>query len=121
MWSKIKARFKKKEIQPAEEESCKNCETVFTGHFCPNCGQAVKDYDKPFGFIFYNFVGDFFSFDARFFRTLLTLILRPGFLSKEYFEGRRVRYAPPFRIFIFESFILFLLLQTYTNRGLTTV
>lgn len=39
----------------------------------------------------------------------------------EYFEGRRVKYAPPFRIFIFASFIVFLLLQAYTNRGLTTV
>jgi hypothetical protein len=32
-----------------------------------------------------------------------------------------VRYAPPFRLFIFISFILFFLLQIYTNRGLTTV
>jgi len=49
------------------------------------------------------------------------LLFKPGFLSKEYFEGKRVKYAPPFRIFIFISFVLFLLLQTYTNKGLTTV
>jgi len=121
MWSKIKNRLKKKPPVAHENVVCKNCETTFSGNYCPNCGQSVQDYDKPFSFIFYNFLGDFFAFDTRFFRTLLALIIRPGFLTKEYFRGRRVRYAPPFRIFIFVSFVLFLLLQIYTNRGLTTV
>lgn len=122
MLSKFFARFKRK-LPESEYENlvCQNCETEFSGHFCPQCGQAVKEYDKPFSFIFYNFVGDFFAFDTRFFRTLFSLLFKPGFLTKQYFAGKRVRYAPPFRIFIFVSFILFLLLQTYTNRGLTTV
>lgn len=122
MWFKLKQRLnKKKSREPEVDYVCKNCETRFTGHYCPNCGQAVKDYDKPFSFIFYNFLGDFFAFDTRFFRTLGALIIKPGFLTKEYFEGRRVRYAPPFRVYIFLSFILFLLLQNLSNRGLTTV
>ena len=121
MWSKLKPRLKPKSKEPGIDYICKNCETQFTGHYCPECGQAVKDYDKPFSFIFYNFLGDFFAFDTRFFRTLAALVAKPGFLTNEYFDGRRVRYAPPFRIYIFVSFILFLLLQNYTNRGLTTV
>ena len=100
---------------------CKNCDTHFEGKFCPECGQAVKDYDQPFSFIFYNFIGDFFSFDTRFIRSFGALIVKPGFLTYEYFEGRRIKYAPPFRIFIFVSFVMFLLLQIYTNRGLTSV
>ncbi len=120
MWSKLKQRFKKNEVVH-ENVVCKNCQTTFTGNYCPNCGQAVRDYDRPISFIFYNFVGDFFAFDTRFFRTLGNLIARPGFLSKEYFDGRRVRYAPPFRVFIFVSFVLFFLLQMFTDRGLTTV
>lgn len=121
MWSKLKERLKKKPVTVPENVVCKNCETCFTGHYCPNCGQSVRDYDRPISFIFYNFLGDFFAFDTRFFRTLIALIVRPGFLTKEYFEGRRVRYAPPFRIFIFVSFVLFLLLQNYTNRGLNYI
>ncbi len=120
MWSKLKQRFKRKKAPP-KDEVCKNCETHFKGYYCPNCGQAVREYDRPFSFIFYNFLGDFFAFDTRFFKTTIDLLFRPGFLTKEYFEGRRVRYAPPFRIFIFASFILFLLLQIYTNRGLDKV
>ena len=122
MWRKIIDRFKRKRnAADYIDVVCKNCETEFSGHFCPNCGQAVKDYDKPFSFLFYNFIGDFFAFDTRFFKSLLALLVRPGFLTKEYFAGRRVRYAPPIRLFIFVSFVLFLLLQTYTNKGLTTV
>lgn len=116
----IKKWFKKhkKEVD-LTDISCKNCNTLFNGKFCPECGQAVRDYDKPISFIFYNFLGDFFSFDTRFFRTFLALLLRPGYLTSEFFDGKRVRYAPPIRIFIFASFILFLLLQFYTNKGLT--
>ncbi len=122
MWYKLKERFKRTKTEEVNiDVVCLNCETKFTGHFCPNCGQAFKEYDRPFGFIIYNFLGDFFAFDTRFFKTLFALMVKPGFLTKEYLEGRRVRYAPPFRIFVFVSFLLFLLLQIYTNRGLSTV
>lgn len=118
----IKKWFKRKTVEVSfENQICNNCETKFDGKFCPECGQSVKDYDKPFSFIFFNFIGDFFAFDTRFFRTFAALIVKPGFLSQEYFKGKRIKYAPPFRIFIFASFILFLLLQIYTNKGLTTV
>ena len=121
-WLKNFINKEKKETKASYNNvTCKNCETHFNGKFCPECGQSVRDYDKPFSFIFYNFAGDFFSFDTRFLRTFGLLLVKPGFLTQEYFKGRRVKYAPPFRIFIFVSFILFLLLQIYTNRGLTTV
>ncbi len=122
MWYKRIARFRQKKENIAHENvSCANCETNFSGNFCPNCGQSVDTYDKPVGFVIYNFLGDFFAFDTRFFRTLIALLFKPGFLSKEYIVGRRVRYAPPFRIFVFVSFVLFLLLQIYTTRGLNTM
>jgi hypothetical protein len=122
MLPKILSRFKhSKSEEDYKNITCANCETKFDGHFCPKCGQSVKEYDKPISFVLYNFLGDFFAFDTRFFRTFVTLLFRPGFLSKEYIEGRRVRYAPPFRVYVFVSFVLFLLLQIYTNKGLVTV
>ena len=106
---------------PLEElplHDCPNCGTAFQGHFCPNCGQSTTEFDRPFGFVFYDFMGNLFSFDSRFFRTFRFLALRPGFLTAEFLRGRRERYAPPFRIFIFLSFILFLMLQVLTDRAL---
>ena len=101
--------------------TCKNCQTTFDGNYCPVCGQGVKDLEKPFGFIFINFVGDMFAFDSRFFRTSGALLFRPGYLTHQFFEGKRVRYATPTRLFILSSFILFFLLQVYSNRILNNV
>lgn len=117
---KLKQYTRSHEKVPTEgfpELTCQNCSLLFKGRFCPSCGQAVNEFDKPISFILYNFVGDFFSFDTRFLKTFYYLILKPGFLTDEFFRGHRVRYAPPLRIFIFASFILFLLLQIYTDRG----
>jgi hypothetical protein len=106
---------------PVPEINCQNCNTHYIGHYCPNCGQPAKEFDKPFSFVFYNFVGDFFAFDTRFLNTFIQLVFHPGKLTSEFFAGRRVRYAPPFRIFIFMSFLLFLLLQILTSRELNRV
>lgn len=105
-------------VEELEAGKCQNCDFEFQGHFCPNCGQEVAEFNRPFGFIIYDFVGNFFAFDTRFFRTFKYLLARPGFLSSEFFQGRRMRYSPPFRIFVFLSFILFLLLQIITERSL---
>lgn len=105
-------------VDELEEGKCQNCDFEFKGHFCPNCGQEVAEFNRPFGFILYDFVGNFFAFDTRFFRTFKYLLVRPGFLTSEFFQGRRMRYSPPFRIFVFLSFILFLLLQIITERSL---
>lgn len=120
MMNLLRGKFKKL-FQPAEKPvfentTCKNCDTVFTGRYCPECGQSVDDFDRPFGFILVNFLGDFFAFDTRFFRTFKSLILKPGFLATRFFEGKRAPYAPPIRIFIFSSFLMFLLLQWQTSR-----
>lgn len=105
-------------VEELEPGKCQNCDFEFQGHFCPNCGQEVAEFNRPFGFIIYDFVGNFFAFDTRFFRTFKYLLIRPGFLTREFFQGRRMRYSPPFRIFVFLSFILFLLLQIITERSL---
>jgi len=105
-------------VNELEPIKCENCGHEFKGHFCPNCGQEVAEFNRPFGFVLYDFVGNFFAFDTRFFQTFKYLLFRPGFLTKEFFHGRRVRYSPPFRIFVFLSFILFILLQTLTERSL---
>ncbi len=112
--------IRRNKIPPEELDKvrCKNCDFEFQGHYCPNCGQAVAEFNRPFGFILYDFAGNFFAFDTRFFLTFWYLFSRPGFLTLEFFKGRRVKYSLPFRIFVFLSFVLFLLLQTYSERSL---
>lgn len=105
-------------VDELEAGKCENCDYEFRGHFCPNCGQEVTEFNRPFGFVLYDFVGNFFAFDTRFFQSFKYLLFRPGFLTTEFFQGKRVRHSPPFRIFVFLSFVLFILLQSLSERGL---
>lgn len=57
-----------------------------------------------------DFLGDYFTFDSLIIRSVHPLILNPGFLTKEFILGRRVRYIPPLRLFIFISIVFFLIL-----------
>ncbi len=60
--------------------------------------------------------GDVFALDARLWRTLAPLFLRPGFLTHEYFAGRRVRYVPPLRLYVFAA-IAFFAVMAVTGGG----
>lgn len=60
---------------------------------------------------FKHFLNDYFTFDSKIFRSIRPLFAKPGFLTLEYLEGRRVSYIPPLRLFIFSSIIFFLLLS----------
>lgn len=97
---------------------CKNCETKFVGNYCPNCGQSTKDYDKPFGFIVYDLMGNIIAFDTRLWRTLVTILFKPGKMAHEFIIGHRIRYMPPFRFYVFVSFIFFLLLNSISNKNI---
>ena len=105
------------EIAVNKTITCKNCETEFEGHFCPNCGQSVRDFDRPFSVLFFDIMANMWAFDTRVFKTLKSLIIKPGEMALDYVNGRRARYMPPFRLYIFISFIFFLMLNiSVTNR-----
>lgn len=90
---------------------CKNCETEFTGHYCNNCGQSVKDFDRPFKVLIFDVVGTMWAFDTRLFKTLKSIFFKPGQVPLDYVQGKRARYMPPFRLYIFISFIFFMLMN----------
>jgi len=47
--------------------------------------------------------------DSRVWRTLRTLVLKPGELTNEFILGRRQRYMPPFRLYLVLSVVFFAL------------
>lgn len=87
---------------------CKNCEQEFQEgfEFCPHCGQKAKD-DLTMGVLFYNTISNYFSFDARFFKSFFPLMFRPGFLAKKFVEGKRLQYLHPAQYYLFVSVIFF--------------
>lgn len=91
-------------------EYCLNCGTKLLDTFCHHCGQKDLPKRQTLGELIENFIGSFYSFESKFFKTFRFLLFKPGFLPKEYTAGRRESYYHPARAYVFISFIFFLLL-----------
>ncbi|WP_226646940.1 DUF3667 domain-containing protein [Microbulbifer variabilis] len=84
-----------------KDNECANCSTKLLGSHCYACGQPVKGMVRHFSSVIGDFLDTLLAFDSRTWKTLPALFFRPGFLTAEYFSGRRVRYVSPVRLFIF--------------------
>ena len=84
---------------------CKNCEKSFDESYgyCPYCGQETAD-NLTFGVLFSNTIENYFSIDARFFRSFGTLMLKPGVLARRFVDGKRLKYLHPAQFYLFISF-----------------
>ena len=85
---------------------CKNCNADLSGLFCSACGQKDKELLSVKAIV-REFTDNVFSFDSRFFITLKYLVTKPGFLTTEYWEGKRSKYLPPLRIYLVLSLFYF--------------
>jgi hypothetical protein len=90
--------------------ACLNCEKPLHGPYCSACGQKNLPRRQRLGDLFMNFLGSFTSFDSKFFRTFRVLLFKPGQIIQEYNDGRREAYFHPARMYVFLSFIFFLIL-----------
>lgn len=77
---------------------CLNCGEMFSGDFCPNCGQKASTGRITVKSSFQSFLAAVSSMDSAFFRTMGNLLWRPGNLVREYICGRRVRYVHPVKL-----------------------
>jgi hypothetical protein len=100
----------------AETKPCSNCEYQLTPYhnFCPNCGQKVDD-KLSMRLLFHNTIMNYFSVDARFFRSFIPLLLRPGYLAKQYVSGKRLMYLHPAQFYLFASIVFFFLFSVSTR------
>lgn len=87
--------------------ACGNCGAELLGPHCFRCGQPTRGLVRHFGSIIGDFFDSVFNLDSRTLQTLGPLFFKPGFLSREYFAGRRVRYVTPVRMFVFLTLIAF--------------
>lgn len=97
--------------------TCKNCENSFQEEFdfCPHCGQKSKD-DLTIGLLFYNTVSNYFSFDARFFKSFIPLMIRPGYIARTFVEGKRLMFLHPAQFYLFISVIFFFLFSFIARK-----
>ena len=94
---------------------CLNCGALLTGKFCANCGQQNHTYAAPLWGVINDFFGNHFGFDTKFFHSILPLLFRPGFLTREYSAGRRARYINPLRLYFFSSLLFFFVAWSFAS------
>src|SRR5690606_12138788 len=97
--------------------TCQNCGTELLGPHCYKCGQPVHGLVRHFTSIIGDFLDSVFDLDSRTPRTIWPLFARPGYLTCEYFDGRRVRYVSPVRLFFFLSIVTFFVAQLALQAG----
>ncbi len=95
--------------------ACENCGAALLGEHCHACGQPTKGLVRHFGSILGDFFDTVLNIDSRVLRTLWPLFARPGYLTREYFAGRRVRYVTPVRLYLFLSVVMFFAIQGSIN------
>jgi hypothetical protein len=100
-----------KKVIPVRDSSCLNCGHPFFGRekFCADCGQANKGNKITFRSFVHEIFNGLFSFDTKFWRTIIPLLTSPGKVSKNYVSGKRNRYSNPFRFYLTISILFFLI------------
>ena len=108
---------KSTKLTKIKDSDCLNCGFPFSGqeNFCPECGQKNKGSKLTFGSFIKEIFNGFISWDAKFWRTIIPLTINPGKVSKDYIEGKRMRYANPFRFYLTVSIVFFLILGITEN------
>lgn len=90
---------------------CKNCNHPLdiSDKFCPNCSQANSNKKLTLKDFFDEFFSSLISYDSKLLKTLSALLTKPGKITRDYIQGKRVSYTNPFRFLLSLSIIYFLL------------
>lgn len=114
MTSQQLARFTRS-TQRQQNAPCRNCATIYSGNYCPECGQeAYTGAPTAVDFIYEFLTRNVFE-RGKMPRTLWHLVRYPGGLTVDFLEGRRARFIRPVRLYFGLSVLYFLLLSLSTN------
>jgi hypothetical protein len=80
--------------------TCKNCQQVYTGNYCNNCGQNTETHKINGHFLWHDIQHGLFHFDQGILFSLKELFTRPGDTVREFIEGKRVRHFKPLSLVV---------------------
>lgn len=107
----MRSFFKRKEDTFDYEESrtCKCCNNMFKGRYCNVCGEkVVEPYERSLLGFLDNVLNAFTFLDGKFLTSLKSLISKPGLLSRNIADGKRVPYMKMVSLFFLANFFYFL-------------
>lgn len=99
------------QVAPMNEiqHTCQSCGTAFQGNYCPRCGQSARIGRFSFKTAFKLFLDVWGMGNRGMFHSIRDLILRPGYMIRDYLSGCQSAYFPPFKMFFILSTISLLL------------
>src|ERR1700741_3923259 len=102
--------------------TCTNCGAKAADVYCARCGeQQPGHHDLSAGHVAHEVVHELVHVHSKLFPTLRDLLTRPGFLTEEYFAGRKSRYIAPLRLFLTLFALQFLAFTIYAPAAMYKV
>ena len=89
--------------------TCLNCDTEFSGKYCPVCGQKAHVNRLTAKALLDEIIHFFTHVEDTFFKTTLYFIIKPGSTSFNYIAGKRKRYQKPVSYFLIWTGVYILL------------
>ena len=101
-------RAVKNDLQlPHTDIACPNCGTLIAGKFCQGCSQPAHLHVPSAREFLHEFIAHYVALEGKLWKSVALLLFRPGRLTRDYIEGKRVRYVEPLRLYLSFSIIFF--------------
>ena len=84
---------------------CLNCGAELQGMYCHVCGQQATSKTPTISAFVLEYFNNAFIWDSQFFKTIWTLIRRPGHLTNEFLSGKFTSQEHPLKLNMFLLFV----------------
>jgi hypothetical protein len=101
----------------SEAGPCLNCGTELSGRWCGQCGQHVASVRPSLHELLHEAVHEIAHIDGKLIRTAGLLLFKPGALTAEFLEGKRVRSVTPVRVYLLCSVLFFGIMSLMPASG----
>lgn len=106
-------------VMPLSEEyhTCPTCKTEYQGNYCPRCGQSARIGRYSFKNAFLLFLDVWGLGNRGMFRSIRDLVLRPGYMIRDYLAGMQMAYFPPFKMFFLLTTLSLIISTGFNIKG----
>ncbi len=90
-----------------QSHNCFSCGEDMTGVYCYACGNKNDNYRRSIWSLGLELFSSLTAFEGRIWRSLRSLIFKPGQMAREFSDGARQKWTSPIRLFLATSLLLF--------------
>lgn len=108
-WLRSRRRRQRGEQPPApvaDRHTCIHCGFDYEGRYCPQCGLSGKWTRFTWARLAQGFLNIWGMGERSFFRTVRDLLLRPGYMIRDYLTGHHLFFFPPFKMLAVTTIIV---------------